>query len=148
MGLYIYNALDRDAKLNGTTNIFRVTFDGRVGGAQAHCVYLRNNDPGKWYNEIKLTIIDTSGDNLVDGSVEGYSWKLLRKDIAPTELEWRDISEGNTLVITEVLGSVDIGDIVTFLPVWVRIEVPRGIEIQRFTDIVFRLTASENIVHG
>jgi hypothetical protein len=148
MSLGIYNAIDNNAQLNKSNNLFRVTFDGRIGGAQVYQIYIRNNDPTRWYSDIELSAEDTEAPNLVDNSTEGYGWKFLSKDIAPTELEWRDIDWGNTLYLADSIGSSSIGDISTFLSVWVRVEVPRGISVQKITDIVFRLAALEHFVHG
>lgn len=147
MGLNIYNDTDALAVLSDN-NKFRVTFDGRVGGAIVQCIYLRNDNANYWYDSIQLAVVDTEGDDLVDGSVSGYSWKLADKDIVPSELEWGRVQAGNTLTFTETLGSSSSSDIVTYLPVWVRVEVPAGIAIQTITDIVFRLTASEYLIDG
>jgi len=44
------------------------------------------------------------------------------------------------------LGSSGDGDIITFLPLWIRVAIPRAQRIQAITNVVIRITATENVV--
>jgi hypothetical protein len=145
MGLGIYEAANENAIISDE-NPFTVTFDGRIGGAQAKKVYIRNDASDKWYSSIQLVVLDTIGASIVDGTVSGWSWKLMEKDIPPTEEEWAEVSPGNTISFSSSLGSSSLADTITYLSVWVRVEIPRGQSIQTITDIVLRLTAQENLI--
>jgi len=70
----------------------------------------------------------------------------MRKDIAPTNEEWSRVEPGNSTCPRCALGDQYFADIVTFIPVWVRAGVPRGIKIQTITDIVLRLDATEHAI--
>jgi hypothetical protein len=148
MGLGIYSAPDESTKFTSISP-FTVTFDGRVGGFQDKCIYIRNDDITLWYSDIVLAGVDTdAGDSRTDGTREGWEWKLLEKDVAPVLLEWRDIAAGNALSLSSNIGSSSRADISTFLPVWVHVETPRGQSIQTIVDIVLRLSAMENLLNG
>lgn len=139
MGLDLYLE-PNDSGLITETNKFSITFDGRIGGAQDKVLYIRNDDSNKWYNSISLQVIDSSTSDRTDNTVDGWFWKLLQKDVPPIDHDWVNVSPGNTLSISESLT-----DIATFLTVWVRVQIPRGQDIQTITNISFRLQAQENL---
>jgi len=132
VSLAIYSSPDIESKYI-TTSPFTVTFDGRIGGSIDKRVYVRNDDSSRYYTDIQLNPINVSG--------EGYSWKLMEKDIAPTNIEWEAATSSLTLSVG--LGSSSSGNITTFLPVWVRVVTPRSQRIQTITDVVLRITATE-----
>jgi len=43
-------------------------------------------------------------------------------------------------------GSATLGDTLTYLPIWVRVVIPRNQPIQTIKDIVFKITAQEGLV--
>lgn len=145
MGLGLYSKPDSDYPIN-SLNPFTVTFDGRIGGAQDRLIYLRNDDTDRWFNNITVQAIDPSGDDWVDGTIPGFSWRLMQQDVAPTEEEWGLVAAGNTLSISTVLGSSIFADIVTYVPIWVRVQIPRGQAVSTITEIIFRISATENAI--
>ena len=145
MGLDIYSAPNEDSKFT-TQSPFTVTFDGRIGGAQDKCIYIRNDDTARWYENITVKAVDTVGIDVVDGTQEGFFWKLIEKDVAPSDIEWNELSPGNTLQLSVDLGSSTSADIVTYIPVWVRVQIPRGQRIQTIKDVVLRLEAQEHVI--
>ena len=58
----------------------------------------------------------------------------------PLEAEWNTILVGNTITLDP------INDSNTYLPFWVRIEVPRATAVQSFDQVVLRISASETII--
>lgn len=145
MSLGIYFAPNEDSILS-SQKPFTVTFDGRIGGALDKCIYIRNSNTARWYESITVKAVDTSGTSMVDGSQEGFFWKLIQKDIPPTDIEWDEVSSGNTLQLNTSLGSSSFADVSTYIPVWIRVQIPRGQDIQTITDIVLRIDAQENAI--
>ncbi|MHA1909774.1 MAG: hypothetical protein ACW98Y_20930 [Candidatus Thorarchaeota archaeon] len=148
MSLAIYSAPYDDNKLTGTNTTFTMTFDGRVGGIQDRRIYIRNDETIRWYENITLSVIDYTGDSIVDGTNPGFYWKLMEKDIIPTNEEWDLIASGNTLSLSSDLGSSLLADIVTYLPVWIRVAIPRGQSIQTIKGVILRISATEGVVSG
>lgn len=122
------------------SNPIRHSFDGRLGGVIEKRYYLHNDDPLLYYSGITLTPLDTGPDHLVDGT-NGFSWKLKAGDQQPVAQEWATIDDGNAISFTAIGNSIQ-GDVTTYLPFWLRIEVPKGADIDSFDDITLRLTAS------
>ena len=145
MALAFYSEPHEDHAIT-STNPFTVTFDGRLGGKLAKKVYLRNDNTARWYSDISITPRDTSGINIVNGSISGYEWKVLEKDVAPTLEEWELEAAGDTLDVGSSIGSSIFGDIITYLPIWIMVQIPRGQAVQNIIDVVLRIEATENVV--
>lgn len=126
-------------------NLFSVTFDGRIGGSIDRKLYVRNDNSERWYSSITITSVDT-GMPIASGGIEGWGWRLLEKDVAPTTEEWLVEDPGNTVSLTSNIGSATEGDTRTYLPFWVRITVPPRIQVQTLTDVVLRISATEGLV--
>lgn len=139
MGLKIY---DTPAPTNGfsvdaaMTNPLRLAFDGRLGEIISRRLFLRNDDNTYQYSLITVQPVDTGGDSIIDGS-DGYSWKLKVGTTEPLDEEWATITAGSSISFT------DISDITTYLPFWIRIEVPRGAPINLHDDVILRINATE-----
>lgn len=142
MALGIYSDPNPEALIT-SSNPLTFTFDGRVGGTMSRKIYIRNDNPDRWYTNITVQPVDTSGTNIVDGSTPGFFWKLKEKDINPTPEEWDLVSNGNQITLSKNLGNNLLGDIVTFLPIWVKVSVPRGMDLQTIKDVVLRIQATE-----
>ena len=77
--------------------------------------------------------------SLIDGTL-GFSWELRAGNDRPLEAEWDTISDGNSITLS------GINDSNTYLPFWLRIQVPRATAIQSFDQITLKLTATETII--
>jgi len=126
-------------------NLFSVTFDGRIGGSIDRKLYVRNDNLERWYSSIAVTSVDT-GMPIAGGGTEGWAWRLLEKDIAPTTEEWLVEDPGNTVSLTDNIGSATEGDTRTYLPFWVRITIPPRVQVQTLTGAVLRISATEGLV--
>ena len=145
MALSIYTLPDPASSIseNGTfENPFSLTFDGRNGGVKQTKLYVRNGDSAFYYENIQLTVQDDSPSPIIDEPAEGFSWKLAVGDTQPTENDWINTS-GATLVGLSDIGSSGNPDTSTYLPFWVYIQVPPGLDIQTFKDVKFILRADE-----
>ena len=147
MSIGIYSSPDKDSIIS-SERPFTITFDGRVGGAQDRRIYIHNNDTTRWYSSITVQAVDESGINVVDGSEVGFSWRLVQKDVVPTNEEWALVSDGNTLSLSNNLGSISEPDVVTFLPVWIRVQIPRSQLVQTIVDVELRISATETLTDG
>lgn len=122
------------------TNPIRHTFDGRVGGVIEKRYYVRNDSSLVLYSGIiTVTAIDNLGRNIVNGD-DGYSWKFKAGDSQPLDEEWQTIDEGNAITLS------GINDTTTYLPFWVRVEVPANAEVESFDDVKIVLTCNEVLI--
>lgn len=145
MSLAIYLDTSPESRVS-STNPFVVSLDGEVGGAIDTKLYVRNDDVDRWYSDIQVLPYDSSGNNIVNGNMSGWYWRVLEKDFAPTTEEWLEVDAGNTLTLTDSIGSSTLGDISTYLPFWVRVAIPRWQLADNITRIILRLSATENLV--
>jgi hypothetical protein len=135
MALGIYNSTSPTDVL-GDDKPFTVTFDGRVGGIQDRCIYIRNDGLDSWYENIILQPL----------GITGSSWWLLEKDTVPINEDWEGVMPDVALYLSDNIGSPTQPDISTYLTVWVRIQIPRGADIQTITSMTFRLTATRHLI--
>lgn len=138
MGLAVYTSTSTDDKVDDNHPI-SFTFDGRVGGIQEKCVYLRNDDLLSWYGGITASLVDTDPTPVSHINSTHFEWRLLEKDRVTIPEDWENISAGNTISISSDLGSSSQGDISTFIPIWIRIKLSPGLPIQRIVSVVIRL---------
>lgn len=141
LGLYLDTTSD---SLITSKNKFSITFDGRIGGTQDKIIYIRNDDITRWYDDITLEAYDSSASNIVNNG--RWSWKLKESDIVPTNEEWANISSGNTVTLSVDVGSSTYADIVSYIPVWIRVEVPNKQYVQTIETVNFILRAQEHSI--
>jgi len=148
VALKIYPAASPDDPYSqsGTmTNPMRHGFDGRVGRVVETKYYLRNDSALAFsYTSIVIDPIDESGMNITDSN--GFSWKLSEGDTQPTSAEWDVVTDGDAISMSDLLATAGVGDTSTYLPFWLRIEVPRGASVASYNDVILRITATETAV--
>ena len=149
MSLNLYSKPDETGAFSELSP-FTVTFDGRTGGAIDRKVYLRNDHSRRWYSNIELEAVDTADTRLsmVTDGVPGFFWKLGQGDRPLFTEEWEQIGQGNSIAISGHLGSASFSDITTYLPIWIRVQIPPDIGIATIKEIVIRVTGKENYVDG
>ena len=125
------------------TTPFSVAIDGREGGAIEYQLYLRNDDIEHWYTDISVRAVGTTTWP-VDGT-RGYSWKLKEGFIKPTQKEWDVIESGNSITFSDI-GTASYGDIVSYLPFWVRVEIPRTDRAYTVKDVTLQIRFTESAV--
>jgi len=147
MALKIYNQPSPDFALSEgglRLNPLLVTFDGRVGGARAKKLYVRNNHLERYYTSITVSLGDTGDTSIIDGTND-YSWKLYAGDGNPPFEYWDRLDPANTISLDNI-GTIDKGDISTYLPFWVRIEVPSNRMVNNTIQVSLTINAQENLV--
>ena len=123
---------------------FLVTIDGVLGGVIQKRLYLRNKDTAKSYSSITVSVSNEADPALIDDS-KGISWKLFAGDQQPTDEQWKLTSPVNTINLPDI-GTVSVSDTSTYLPFWVRVEIPRSTDIQTIKDIKILTIANEILV--
>lgn len=121
-----------------------LSFDGINGGYKYVKLYLRNDDPTYYYTGITIQPVMLSGTSIIDGT-NGWSWKLKAGDTQPLEAEWDLLTDANSISMAD-LGSSGTPDTNTYLPFWLRIEIPAGAEIKAYQNVTLRKTANEVLV--
>jgi hypothetical protein len=148
MSLGIYTSANPNTSISEDgdhTSDFLASFNGRLGGVQEKQIFVRNDASDKYYENIALSMFsDETGSVYFDGSI-GYVWKLYAGAVVPNELQWQAILPNNSISLAD-LGNNLLADTSTYLPVWVRIEVPKNQPVQTILDIRFKLNADEFII--
>lgn len=122
------------------TNPVRHTFDGRTGGVIEKRYYVRNDNALVWYSGLILVDVeDSQGRNITDGT-DGYAWKLKAGDTQPLNEEWAVLNEASGIIFSGLIGTT------TYLPFWLRIEVPSNAQVESFDDVKIVLTCNEILV--
>jgi hypothetical protein len=144
--LRIYTLQDADAFLSDgdSTCPFRVTLDGRDTSSIERKLFVRNEDPTRYYTDISLDVVDKGGDIFANES-HGFKWKLSAGDIQPRPATWVNIPASNSLPFSDV-GSSSLPDTYTYYSFWVRVELPRGHRAMSVKSVVFRLSSKEYLV--
>ncbi len=127
------------------TNPISITIDGLRGGVILRRYYVRNDDNTKYYTSITLQPIVNSGLNIVNGSINGFSWKLIEGDTQPLDDQWAITTSGNQISLTNI-GTAGNGDTTTYLPFWLRVDVPRNVDVQSFSNVSLEINSISNNV--
>lgn len=147
MGIGIYKAANSSTGLSSgdLSSPFAITFDGRTGGFKETKLYVRNDDATKYYTGLELSLTDATDRNITVNTADGFVWKLSAGDTKPTFNDWLNTAPGNSISLNDI-GSSGSPDTSTYLPFWVFIQVPEGLDIQLFTGVSFTLSGEENLV--
>lgn len=137
MGLALYHSPSPDAIIDVNSPLV-FTFDGRVPAIQQKLIYIRNDDPDKWYDTITLAL---SG--ILTGDNQYVVWKFAESDFPLTEEAWLVIDPNATLSLAETIGTTDGENVITFFPIWIHVETTRKLKIQTITSITFTVSAHE-----
>jgi hypothetical protein len=151
VALGLYREPNEDSRLSDTTDAtlyrpFVMTFNGKAGGGISKLVYIRNDDLTRRYSSIVISAVDAETPSRVDNSRDGWVWKFLEKETAPTEEEWDLITPGASHSMSADIGDTRQGDVATYLALWVRIEIPIEQSIQTITNVILTLNATETVI--
>ena len=147
MSLGIYNDTIPAAELSQDgdfTDPFSVVMDGLVGGSFESRLYIRNDDTAYYYVDTTLTPTDSAGASIVDGT-DGFSWKLRAGNTQPTTTEWNAITAGSSIELNDI-GSSGAPDISTYLPFWIRVEIPKNASTSTYRDVQLKINSTQNDV--
>lgn len=153
MALALYSKPDENCMLSNTSDDiddykpFTISFDGSTGGSLVKKLYVRNDNLDRYYTNIQIYPIDnSSGIDHTDGTTDDWHWKLMEKDIPPSEEDWDGVDMGNILTLSSNIGNSSLGDTATYLSFWVRVTIPDKQLADNIKDIYLRMVATETVV--
>lgn len=149
MSVGIYTEPNPDSLLSQDglfTKPFAITFDGRNGGHKEVRLFLRNDDPTRYYTDLVLSFEDLENPPVTSRPEAGFVWKLSYGDTRPTFNDWSSLPAANSLTAIDDLGSTGNPDTSTYLPFWVFIQVPANLDIQVLTNVKFVIQGNEALV--
>jgi len=114
---------------------FSISTEAQEANVIIRKLFLRNDNSAHSYSGVSIQPVD-GGDNIVDGN--GYGWKLQSGDPEPSDGSWALISNGNSIPMS------NISDTTTYLPFWVRVEVPEGESVKSFHKVTLEVTFTES----
>ena len=142
-GSYVQISTDDD-----TSSMLTTIHDGNRITTRTIQLYARNDDALVWYSNIRILPVDLVDANPygdVGYNETGWGVKLSSNELELTESEWEDINWGEEISI-ENIGSDLSADTATYFPFWYLISSPPNIDAQNKTDIVLRVSYTENAV--
>lgn len=147
MALKVYRQDNADAGSEiSSSSPLQLSFDGRVGGSEEFKLWIGNTDITKEYTNIKIQPIDldtqTDPDgNYVDGSL-GCLWQIAPVSIQPTLEEWDALwpDDAERAFTGVTITGADFKDF------WVKITLNPNRPVANISDIVLRLTATEETI--
>lgn len=148
MGLSIYEEPNPSAafSIGGEyTNPLTMTVDGILGAIIIRRYYVRNDDVSKYYTNIQVLPTVNHGLDIVSGATPGFEWKLIAGDPQPLEDQWSNTPPGQPISLPDI-GEAGSGDITTYLPFWLRVDVARSTDVQSFENVSLDIEADENLV--
>ena len=123
----------------------RSNHNGKPGGPDEKIIYIRNDDPSKFYSNLIVSYENESAEDYgIDGST-GWSVKFLYGSRKPSEKEWDSVSAGQSISLPDI-GSSEVADTTTYHPIWIRVYCPGDSAVQRRLGQKIRLYFSENNV--
>lgn len=148
MALHIYEFAKETSELSSDGTYDKplfLSFDGRGASSLDKQLFVRNDNIDRRYTDISIVPISGSSGNLISG-VFGYEIKLAEGNKCPTPEEWGSITPGNTLTLTDDIGTTLEGQISVYLPFWIHIVVPGNQPAMVIRDIGLRITATEYLI--
>lgn len=146
LGIYLSaSTTDKLSDANTFENPFSLTFDGRTGGVKQVKLYVRNNDPLYYYENLQIGLTDSGPQPIINQPTDGFVWKLSAGNTQPTKNDWANTA-GATVITLPDIGSVGTPDTSTYLPFWVLVQVPPGLDVGTFDTVRFTIGADEVLV--
>jgi hypothetical protein len=121
------------------------THDGVLGENVEIKLFVRNDDPTEYYENIEVSPVSTTVLDDTVGTATGHGVKLNGGSTQPTEAQWGAIDYANNISLSDI-GVSGLGDISTYLPFWYRVEVPAGVPADNKENIIIRLSYTASAV--
>jgi hypothetical protein len=97
---------------------------GNIKSIHETVMYLRNNDPARYYTGIRVYAEAYGGDELALLNAEGWTVKMIAGDRRPTEAEWGALPNFGQYVDIPNVGNDSVGDTSTYQAFWLRVVAP------------------------
>ncbi len=145
LGIYTDTADSALVSQNDTfTNSLLVPVNGRLGGVFQKRLFVHNNEQDKSYSGIQVSVENPADPTLING-VQFTFWKMIAGDKQPTDDLWLPIATGNILSLPNI-GTILNGDSTTYLPFWLRVQVPRNSNANTYITPNMVIRATEILV--
>ena len=150
MGLKIYQSPVPEGFITSSNDDLYIpatfTFKGSVGGILHRRFWVRNDNVDIHYSNILLSLKDSASiGSIVTSSLNrtGFAIKLSAGDDIPSEATWRGLGAGGQITLPD-LGTSKTYNITSYLPFWIRVEVPVNQATTTIKTVTFVLTATAN----
>lgn len=120
-------------------------FDALNGSWSVQKVYIRNDDPTAWYENVKVLVTLPNGDPILNGVDSYNSYQLLAGDEEPTFKKWNERGHFQELNLGNI-GSSSGGNTELYLPFWLRIFVHGQSKPGIMTEVNLALEAVERTI--
>ena len=118
-----------------SSDSLRFKHDGHLGGTEDKLIYVKNNDLTLYYTSITIGPVSENTNNILgEWGETGFGLKLLYGQAQPTETEWDQVKNGESINIPDI-GTTSAADNVNFYPIWVRNICPTMQSAQLKSDI-------------
>jgi hypothetical protein len=123
---------------NNIVNAIATSHDRGVGEIKEGQLFLRNDDPVKYYTYITMKPENASSIDYISFIETGWGVKLKKSTTQPTEAEWAYLDYANTISFDDI-ANITTPDITTYQSFWYRVECPTGAQQDMIQDILFAL---------
>lgn len=123
----------------------QLSFGGRFGSITESKVYLRNDDSGRYYTNLILSVLSTVYDAQSDFGNSGWSIKFLYGERRPTEAEWDIVRSAEPLGLPDI-GSTLAADTYTYHPIWIRTYCPPKSKADIIDDFSLEIVYIDKVV--
>ncbi len=150
MSLKVYESVDPGTAFSvegSFSNTLSHSFNGTTGEVIEQRYYIRNDNAAYWYSSVVVAPVASAGSLIVNGSgdTEGYTWKVLAGDEKPLEEQWGLKAAGSSISLANI-GSAGNGDTTTYLPFWLRIQVPANAPVVSYQGVTLQIESTEGAV--
>ena len=116
----------------GEENLLLTVHNGRIGSWNIIKCFLRNDNSITKYNNIILSVINTSS--------SGATFQLYPGDFEPTALEWNFVGFNNSITMEDIEGSE------VYLPFWLRVFYPGETAANLYQEASIKILATEEAI--
>jgi len=147
MGLGLYDEFGNKFSEDGAqSHPITTTHKGNDGESVELLLYLHNDDPTQWFNDITIMPVDVAEpDDTLGDQGTGWGVKISKGVEQPNPTKWANIKYGNVITMDDI-GAEGSPDTTTFYPFWYRIISPPGEDVKTKVDIKLRIDFTKNAV--
>lgn len=120
-------------------------FDAFNGSWSVQKIYIRNDDPTVWYENVRVLVTLPNGDPVLNGVDSYNSYQLLAGDLRPDFKEWNERDHFQELNLGDI-GSPSGGNTELYVPFWLRIYVHGHSKPEIISEVNLSLEAIERII--
>jgi len=146
MSLAIYDSLK--IKIADFANTIVTSHNGTLGEAVDTLLYLRNDDPNHYYEDLTIQFQDSdpsTGNDLLGPGGSGWGVKVSAGSRRPTKREW-DAIAWNNIANVGTIGDTALADVSGYYPFYIRVVVPGLTPALVKADISLIVSGSQRLI--